>query len=91
MSHGRMPLFPPACTGGNTLRMPLFDGHECIRNREECQRVCIRNPACPDEIAEVELCVDCDGNLSICVHRPPRPCCAPRRKRCGCDCSPWFK
>ena len=75
--------------GSNNLRMPLFDRCDCVRSREECQRVCIRNPACPDEIAEVELCVDCGGNLSICVHRPPRPCPLPGRR--GCDCRTWFR
>ena len=54
MSHGRLPLFPPGCMGGNTLRVPLFDGRECARPREECQRVRICNPACPEEIAECE-------------------------------------
>lgn len=91
MSNGCLPLFPPNCMGGNSLRMPLFDRHDCCMPREECQRVCIRNPACPDEVAEVELCVDCDGNLSICVHRPPRPCHTSRRKACGCDCRTWFR
>ena len=91
MTHGRMPLVPPACMGGSTLRMPLFDGHDCCRPQEECQCVRIRNPACPEEIAEVELCVDCDGNLSICVRRPPRPPMPPRHKRPGCDCLPWCR
>jgi len=90
MNHGCMPLFPPGCGPQNHLRMPLF-GDGCGRCDRDCQRVRICNPNCPEEFAEVELCVDCDGNLSICVHRPPRPCLPPHRPRRGCGCSLWPK
>ena len=73
MTYGRIPLFPPGCPGPCREELPEL----CCRREQgagECQRVCIRNPACPEETAEVELCVDCDGNLSICVHRRPRSC-----------------
>lgn len=92
MSYGRMPLFPPACGTQNALSMPLFDSCGCARPREECQCVHIQNPACPGEYAEVELCVDAFGNLSICVRRPPKPCCPPpRRCKPRCDCSNWTR
>jgi len=89
MNCGKIPLFPPACTPHSSLRMPLFDGCGCSRPREECQCVHIENPACPGEFADVELCVDGDGNLSICVRRPPRPCMPPGRPRPRCDCRHW--
>ena len=88
MNCRRIPLFPPACGSNSSLHMSLFDGCDPCRERQECQCVRIRNPACPGEYADVELCVDMDGNLSICVKRPggycpPTPC---RRRRRGCDC-----
>lgn len=86
--YGRMPLFPPGC--GSCMRMPLFDACRGVPGCGECQTVRICNPACRDEYADVELCVDPEGNLSICVHRPPRPCTPPRR-RTRCDCAPWLR
>jgi len=83
MSYRRIPLFPSACPSGSSLQMPLFGGCESYCRREECQTVRICNPACPEEYADVELCVDADGNLSICVRRPPKPC-PPPRQRCRC-------
>lgn len=89
MNYGRLPLFPPACGAQNSLCMPLFERCGCAGASEACQCVQIQNPACPGEYAEVELCVDSCGNLSICVRRPPRPCCPqPRRRRPRCDCGP---
>lgn len=99
MSGGKTPLFPQACCGQNSLRMPLFDGKNCNCACwtpsvccEDCQCVRIQNPACPGEFADVELCVDCNGNLSICVRRENRghaPCCRPH---CGCDpCGKRFR
>ena len=75
------------------MRMPVFDGCRSSCNSsccEDCQTVRICNPACRDEYVDVELCVDGDGNLSICVRRPPRSCCQPRR-RSRCDCAPWLR
>ena len=90
MTHGRMPLFPPSCMPRSTMHMPLFDPCDCCcRPREQCQCVHIENPACPGEFADVDLCVDADGNLSICVRRPPKPCMPHRRPRPRCDCIPW--
>lgn len=90
MTYGRIPLFPPGCGGAGSMH----PHNDCLcrpeRPREECQCVRIRNPACPDEVAEVELCVDCDGNLSICVHRQNRPCLQMPKRRCGCDHRSWF-
>lgn len=82
MTYGRMPLFPPSC-GSDCVKMKLFNECECPP-QSNCQTVRICNPACPSEYADVELCVDSCGNLSVCVHR--NSCCAPerRRKRCGC-------
>lgn len=77
MSYGRIPMFPPACGTGSSLRLPVFGGCDPCCTREECQTVRICNPACPAEYADVELCVDSDGNLSICVRRPPKPCAPP--------------
>lgn len=81
----KMPLFPPGC-GGSDFRLPLFD-NGCGRNPcADCQTVRVRNPANPCETAEVELCVDAMGNLSICVRRPPLCCSRPPhgpRKFCG--------
>ena len=88
MTYGCIPLFPPGCPRP-CREMPEDCGCRPERRPGECQRVCIRNPACPEETAEVELCVDCDGNLSICVHRQPRPCRKPLGDRCGCRCSGW--
>lgn len=89
MNCGRIPLFPPGCMPQSNLQLPLFDCCDRGRRRGECQCVRMENPACPGEFADVELCVDMDGNLSICVRRPPRPC-APRRRPGGrCDCIPW--
>ena len=95
MTYGRMPLFPPACAPGNSLQMPLFGGCEPPPPppQENCKCVRIQNPANPCEYADVELCVDAMGNLSICVRRPPKPCIQPRRKCrkpptfgcCSCD------
>lgn len=87
--YGRTPLFPPGCGGANSMRMPLFDNCRtpCRTDCGECQTVRICNPACRDEYVDVELCVDACGNLSICVHRPPAPCKAPRR---GCR-SEWAR
>lgn len=73
MNYGRLPLFPPACGAQNSLCMPLFERCGCAGASEACQCVQIQNPACPGEYAEVELCVDSCGNLSICVRRPPAP------------------
>ena len=89
MRYGKTPLFPPGCMPQNSLHMPLFDGCESCRPRAECQCVRVENPACPGEYADVELCVDGDGNLSICVHRPPCPCMPPRRPRPPCGCTGW--
>lgn len=83
MSYGRMPIFPPACTSGSKLCMPLFNSCEPCCGRDQCQSVRICNPACPGEYADVDLCVDADGNLSICVRRPPKPCPPPRRHNCS--------
>lgn len=92
MTYRRMPLFPPGCNPHSSMRMPLFDHCDQCRPREECQCVHIENPACPGEYADVELCVDCDGNLSICVKRPPKPCTSNRfRHKNSCDCSPWYR
>lgn len=92
MTYGRIPLFPPACMPGSSLRVPLFDSCERCRPRQDCQCVRICNPACPEEYADVELCVDGDGNLSICVKRPPKPCAPPRRRhRCACDLPGWYR
>ena len=87
--YGRSPLYPPNCSCSSSMRMPLFDNcrESCRGGCEDCQTVRICNPACREEYVDVELCVDGGGNLSICVHRPPKPCCRPRRKaRC---CSEW--
>lgn len=99
MSYGRMPLHPGDGCDRSSLRMPLFDHcrpQPCGEYRpmvpeECCQCVRLQNPACPGEFADVELCVDCNGNLSICVKRPPKPCgCNPctvrRRPRCNGYC-----
>lgn len=92
MTYGRMPLFPPACGDREMLHVPLFDTGKCCSPREECQCVRICNPACPGEYADVELCVDECGNLSVCIKRPPKPCPPPRRRhRGGCDCAPWYR
>ena len=106
MSCGKMPLFPQPFCGQSSLHMPLFDGKHCdcdcwtpALSCEDCQCVHIQNPACPGEFADVELCVDCSGNLSICVRRPNRPPCGhapcnhphcnrPPCNRPGCDCDP---
>ena len=82
MTYGRMPLFPPCCAPQSSLQMPLFNGCACPPPQENCQCVRIQNPACPGEYADVELCVDLAGNLSICVRRPPKPCVAGRKHRC---------
>jgi len=87
MTYGRLPLFPPACGLRNAMCVPLFDNCSCRTSREECQCVHIRNPACPEEYADVELCVDGDGNLSICVRRPQKSC---KRRRLSCSCPPWY-
>ena len=85
MTYRRLPLFPPGCGCESPLNGPLFGNRDCCRPREECQRVHIRNPACPGEWADVELCVDEWGNLSVCVKRPSRPCMPDRhRPRYGC-------
>ena len=93
MTYGRMPLFPPACAPRSCVNLPLFDGCDCCRRpRKECQCVRVQNPACPGEFADVELCVDEDGNLSICVRRQPKPCCPPpRRHKLHCDCHGWMR
>ena len=99
MSGGKTPLFPQPCCGQSSLHMPLFDGKRCNCECwtpsvccEDCQCVRIQNPACPGEFADVELCVDCNGNLSICVRRSNRghaPC---SRPPCGCDpCGKRFR
>ena len=85
MTYRRLPLFPPGCGCDSQLNVPLFENRDCCRPGAECQRVHIRNPACPGEWADVELCVDEWGNLSVCVKRPPRPCAPNRcRPRHGC-------
>lgn len=83
MMYGGMPLFPPSC-GMESVKMKLFDDCGCCSPQNNCQTVRICNPACPNEYADVELCVDSCGNLSVCVHR--NGCCIPerRRRRCGC-------
>ena len=106
MSCGKMPLFPQPFCGQSSLHMPLFDGKNCDCDCwtptlacEDCQCVRIQNPACPGEFADVELCVDCNGNLSICVRRSNRPNCGHalcnhpncnplRCKPSHCDCDP---
>ena len=84
MNYGRIPLFPGGCRD-SCMRMPLFgdDGNRCGCD-ERCQTVRICNPACPGEYADVELCVDSCGNLSICIRRPPGKCCDRRNYRCRC-------
>ncbi|MGN1005186.1 MAG: hypothetical protein ACI4O8_01600 [Aristaeellaceae bacterium] len=103
MSCGKMQLFPQPCCGQSSLRMPLFDGKHCGCGEcwspapmcEDCKCVRIQNPACPGEFADVELCVDCDGNLSICVRRPNRTnCgCGPHHGKCRPQCGPgpWIR
>lgn len=93
MTYRRMPLFPPACGSNSALHMPLFDICDPCRERQECQCVRLRNPGCPGEYADVELCVDMDGNLSICVKRPPKPCrpLGYRRHRYDCDCPSCYR
>ncbi len=89
--YGRTPLFPPNCGCSSSMRMPLFDNYcasSCRGGCEDCQTVRICNPICREEYADVELCVDAGGNLSICIHRPPRPCRPPRR-RCKSDWARW--
>ena len=101
MSCGKTPLFPQPCCGQSSLRVPLFDGKNCncdcwppAPSCEDCQCVRIQNPACPGEFADVELCVDCNGNLSICVRRSNRPHCHhphcdhPHGNHPHCDCDP---
>ena len=88
--YGRTPLFPPSCCN-SSMRMPLFDNCTPCKNAcEDCQTVRICNPVCRDEFVDVELCVDSGGNLSICVHRPPKPC-RPRscRNRCHSEWTQW--
>jgi len=82
MMYGRMPLFPPSC-GPDCVKMKLFDERGCCTCGNECQTVRICNPACPDEYADIELCVDPCGNLSVCVHRN-RCCVHEKRRRHGC-------
>jgi len=88
-----MPLYPGSCDGESCVRMSLFDsGRGCAcegwrRDCEErCQTVRICNPACPGEYADVQLCVDHCGNLSICVHRPSGDCIR-RDRRCRSRCN----
>ena len=83
MMYGSMPLFPPSC-GQECVKVKLFDEHHCCGRGDQCQRVRICNPACPDEYADVDLCVDSCGNLSVCVHR--NNCCMghPRRRHRCC-------
>ena len=86
MTYGRIPLFPGGC--GNCMRVPLFGGgYSDWRSGcdDRCQTVRICNPACPGEYADVELCVDNCGNLSICIHRPPDNCCG-RGRKCRSRC-----
>jgi len=92
MTYERMPLFPPPCGSRSSLQLPLFDPCACAADNA-CQCVRVRNPYCPTEYADVELCVDAGGNLSICVHRPPQNCRPPRRKnKCGCrELPPWYR
>lgn len=91
-----MALYPsPPCGGRDAcVRVPVFGADRCARPQplpaRECQKVCIENPCCPGEWAEVLLGVDACGNLTVCVRRPPeaercpRP---PRRRREPC-CRP---
>ncbi len=81
MMYGRMPLYPQSC-GGDCVKMKLFDEHRCCGCGNECQTVRICNPACPDEYADVELCLDSCGNLSVYVHRSR--CCNEKPRRSGC-------
>ena len=93
MTYGRMPLFPSGCAAQSNLQVPLFHGCDCPPPpppppmAENCQCVRIQNPGNPGEYADVELCVDCGGNLSICVRRPPKPCPPPKKKRCMPQCA----
>ena len=92
MTYRRMPLYPPGCDMGSSLQVPLFENCSRYRPGEECQCVHIENPSCPGEYADVELCVDECGNLSICVKRPPKPCNAGRCKsRRQCNCPSWYR
>ena len=97
MTYGRMPLFPPGFSQPQALRVPLFGDCAqkscgcaprscgCTPPRDCCQTVRFQNPACPEESADVELCLDECGNLSICVRHCPNlfpPCVKRRRPRC---------
>ena len=84
MNYGRMPLFPGGCAENSCLRVPLFGEAERWSScGGQCQSVRFSNPVCPGEYADVELCLDSCGNLSICVRRPPGDCCRGyRRRRC---------
>lgn len=88
MTCGRIPLFPGGYDRDECVRMSLFgsDYSRCCDHWHNacdgrCQTVRICNPSCPGEYADVELCVDNCGNLSICVHRPPKDCCDRSKRR----------
>ena len=87
MTYGRIPLFPPG-NGCGCERPPMWWDDvrcrpDCKPDRRPCgcsvQTVRVFNPCRPSEYADVELSVDSDGNLSVCVKRPN---CAPCRERC---------
>lgn len=81
MRHPYPPLYPPqSCCShrDHTVRMPLFG---CELNYPPCQpcslpctqTVCLCNPNCPSECANVTLSVDPCGNLVISIQRDPPP------------------
>ena len=84
MHYGKIPLFPGGGSDG-CMRVPLF-GCESGRGGcdDRCQTVRVCNPECPGEYADVELCVDNCGNLSICIRRPSGRCCDKRGYRYRC-------
>ena len=78
MSYSYRPPCPPKpdcrydrCDKEN-WRVPLFGCDPYPPAQENCglsKTVTLTNPCCPSECAEVELSVDCCGNLVICVRR----------------------
>lgn len=94
MNYDRMPLFPPQHNSHDCLQLPLFDDRRlpadpcgCGDADANCRIVRLYNPCCRGEYADVELCVDGCGNLSVCVHRGPgcRTC---EKRRIPC-CGKW--
>ena len=97
MNCGRIPLFPGDHNRDSCVRMALFGDHHSEDWRgmqdERCQTVRVYNPACSGEYADVQLCVDCCGNLSICVRRPGDKCCSRNKRhtsRCGCQSKGYY-